>query len=65
MGAGACSERGRIVSPRFAGAGVGGRLSAFQAGVVRWRGLFACDSVGLDEFGRRRARRGPLALEGL
>jgi hypothetical protein len=52
------------VSPGFAGAGVGGRLSAFQTGRVKRRGLFARDSVRLNEFGRRR-RRGPLALEGL
>ncbi len=53
------------MSPRFAGARLGGRLSAFQTGVVRWRGLFARDSVGLDGFGRRRLPRGPLVFEGL
>ena len=47
------------MSPRFAGAGVGGRLSAFQAGVVRWRGLFARDDACVD------VQCGLLALKGL
>jgi hypothetical protein len=41
-----------MVSPWFAGAGVGERLSALQTGVVSWRSL-----------GRRRLGRGPLVFE--
>jgi hypothetical protein len=59
LGAWACSERGRIVSPRFAGAGVGGRLSAFRKGAVKRRGVFARDDACVD------VQCGLLALKGL